>query len=380
MQYLIFICVLGLSSCGMRFGHPTHIRPAIDSNIRIAAEANDKTPPIRQAGLDRKIAERNDKHNTQSRLVISLAKISLEVASLNEAGKKIESITNTHQGYIEYQNKYRLSLRVPAASFGKVIEEIEATGVVTSKYIERTDVTDKIRDDNVRLQNLLGMQKRLLALVEKSNSIKDTLTIEKELNRITEQIELIKAVLHKAENKVRMGTINLELRAYRKITHSHFTTPFAWVERIGMSIGQPINQRHSKSDRWIRYDKPQGFVAWHEQKGTTKLISADDTHIHITRYHNVDEGDPNFWSELVSKHLKRNGIELNSQKTTAAYRKHVAHITQGSKKVGSTTVQCSIAIMCTKRYVYAIESWGPTQSFLEKTEVIEELYTNLRIQ
>ena len=375
MRLLICAYLALLSSCGLRFAHNQAPKPHVASNIIVPEHI---TGIPNQAREFPKHADKNNDKTT--RLVITNSQIKIEVANTQDAAKKIEAICNACNGHIEKQYNNSLCIRVPTESFSQAIEDIEKIGAVLSKHINRQDVTNKLRDDNVRLENLLAMQKRLLVLIDKSDSIKDTLAIEKELSRITEQIELIKAVLKKSADQVRLSTIHIELRELQRWGSTTYNTPFAWVERIGMSIGQTINRRNSTPRRWLRYDRPEGFVAWYERCGVSKLISADQTHILITRHRNIDGGDLSFWSETMQQFIAKNGIVDTQTQTVPAYKDHFAHVSSGTKTVRGKTYTCNIAVICTAHYIYTVESWGPAKSVLKHAGKFPLLYASMRVR
>ena len=380
MRFLLICCTLTLSGCGLNFGRHHAATPAINPNPQVA-EINSIAPIARKGAILGGEQQNNNgvPEGQSMRFVINNSHLCIDVSSTSDAAKKVEHITLKLGGHIETQENNRITARIPSSAFSQAITQFEQIGTVTNKRIERKDITDQVRDDNVRLENLLAMQKRLLALIEKSQSIKDTLAIESELNRITEKIELIQTVLKKAENKVRFSTITLNLKEFRHWVRNRFSTPFAWVERIGMSIGQAVNQRNSKPRRWLRYTRPEGFVAWQEYYSISKLISADSCHIHITRHRNVEGGDLPFWSDMIQKYLLKNGMHNISVQTVPAYKKYSAHVSSGHKVVKETTYDCSVAVICSKRYIYVIESWGTKDAFPKHALKLNDLYQSMRI-
>ena len=379
MKIIALLYITLLSSCALGANYHRSSNHSADQDRGLHRNRNFMGGSPTHANESRKTLL-DEKPNKDKRLVITSSRLSIEVSSTDDGVKMIETIVSALNGHIETQNNNRITIRIPAASFNDAIMKLEKIGIVTNKQISRKDVTARMRDDNIRLSNLLAMQKRLLSLIEKSDIIKDTLAIERELNRITEQIEIIKSTLKESENKIQLSTITIELLESRGWNRNHYSTPFAWAERVGMSIGQPVNRRSSKPRRWLHYDRPSGFVAWHEDRGITKLISADDSHIHISEHKNVDGGDLAFWSQSLTTHINNNQIRDISTEDIPAYSKHVAHIIKGTKSLNGKQYACSICIICTKRSVYIVEGWGPTKSFRNHDKELQALLTSMRVR
>jgi hypothetical protein len=75
-----------------------------------------------------------------------------------------------------------------------------------------TDITDEYRDNVIRLDSLRTVRNRYSALLERANSVNDILSIEKELERINTQIELLEGRIKRAELSVEYSSITVGFR------------------------------------------------------------------------------------------------------------------------------------------------------------------------
>ena len=128
----------------------------------------------------------------QGRLVVYTAVINVVVERIYDSIKTIENAVVGMGGYMQEMTNNSITLKVPAAKFQDAIAEAEKLGEVTKRDIKGSDVTEEMRDLNIRLQNAEQSRDKMIAILEKAQSVEDTLKIEKELERITETIELLK--------------------------------------------------------------------------------------------------------------------------------------------------------------------------------------------
>lgn len=137
-------------------------------------------------------------------------------------------------------------LRIPVEKADEVLRKIEAFGTVGSRRIVGTDVTDTVVDAEIRLNNLKTLRTRLLALLEKSDKVEDTLKIEQELNRVVTEIERYEGRLALLNNRISYVTLTLRLNQ---------SAPVVFVPKLPVPWGRlgrrdrktPLPQRKRKT-------------------------------------------------------------------------------------------------------------------------------------
>ncbi len=100
------------------------------------------------------------------RLVIYNAVMNMVVDNISKSLSKIEAVTISMGGYMQKMDSRSIILRVPSQKFHDLIAETEKLGEVTQKEIKGSDVTDEMRDLNIRLQNAESIRQRLTKLLE----------------------------------------------------------------------------------------------------------------------------------------------------------------------------------------------------------------------
>jgi hypothetical protein len=174
---------------------------------------------------------------TEKRLVIYTAQFSILVGSVADSMKDLLQKIEKWNGYVQTADLQRVTFRVPAANFNRVVEEISQLGVVTNKQVQAQDVTRQYMDLQLRIEVAETSRKRLLALLEEADKTEDLLKIENEIRRLTEEIERLKGELRTVADQVVYSTIAVDLTA--KAAEAKPARPrggrsyFAWINQIG---------------------------------------------------------------------------------------------------------------------------------------------------
>jgi len=174
---------------------------------------------------------------TEKRLVIYTAQFSILVGSVADSMKDLLQKIEKWNGYVQTADLQRVTFRVPAANFNRVVEEVSQLGVVTNKQVQAQDVTRQYMDLQLRIEVAETSRKRLLALLEEADKTEDLLKIENEIRRLTEEIERLKGELRTVADQVVYSTIAVDLTA--KAAEAKPARPrggrsyFAWINQIG---------------------------------------------------------------------------------------------------------------------------------------------------
>lgn len=151
--------------------------------------------------------------------LIKTVSIRVKVNSVTEAIATAQSIVTQQQGEVLNLNDERtdnnrtatLSFRVPAAQLDRTITAVIELGYLQSRTISAEDVTDQLVDADARLRNLRKTEESLLALLQKSGSIRDILAVNQQISQTRQQIEQIDAQLKNLRTRVAYSTVNLTI-------------------------------------------------------------------------------------------------------------------------------------------------------------------------
>ncbi len=150
---------------------------------------------------------------------MSLAQVGLEVASVEGATLQVQSIAASLGGHVERltsigvadQSRSEVTIKVPQDQLDRALDRIQGLGVVQYRSLGSEDVTDRHVDLTARLAALQGEEQSLASLVERSNSVAELLSVERELARARTDIERAQWQLHLLERQVDLATIHVAL-------------------------------------------------------------------------------------------------------------------------------------------------------------------------
>lgn len=158
--------------------------------------------------MNTRFLDDNEKSNKQdSRMMVYNASITLEAKNPDTLSSKVAAIAKKYEGYVLTSSNTYTTVRVKSTSLKDALAEIGTFGKVKSKNISGTDVTDEFTDFKIRLENAERARKRYLELLEKASTVEETLKVEKELERLNGEIDLLKGKMNRINHLVDYSTI-----------------------------------------------------------------------------------------------------------------------------------------------------------------------------
>ena len=160
-----------------------------------------------------------DALQTVGRKVISIARVSIEVEAVEPSVGQIRVIAESVGGFVEQLSssggsenpRAELTVRVPQDQFEPALGRIEGLGDVESRNLGSEDVTEQFIDLSARLRSSKREEESLLALLERSSTVTEILTVERELARVRSDIERAQGQLNFLERRVDLATIHVSL-------------------------------------------------------------------------------------------------------------------------------------------------------------------------
>ncbi len=180
--------------------------------------------PVQQ--FDRKAASAGDQslaliEPTQpGRYLIKNASILIETEDARKASETLVAALQGLGGYVSDlresvdslgRRSIQVQIRVPADRFDDTMHQLEPLGKVLNRKISTADVTEEFVDTDARVRNLKATEDRLLKHFERTGDLEGIVEIERELNRIREQIERLQGRLRYLSNRVDFSTFNIVL-------------------------------------------------------------------------------------------------------------------------------------------------------------------------
>ena len=272
-------------------------------------------PPAPAAALKRTLsspveasAERNAALFTaeNGRLMAWSAEMTIRVKDIARTEKQLHSILKKYSGYLQSQHEQSYTLKIPSSSGQAALDELRGLGTEENFSFIGEDLTDAISDLDVRMNNLRNLQKRLTELLQTSKTVKDTLSIEKELARITTELDLL--LTRQKQNRNRVDFISIDLTLI--LQHSPVkpqNSPdalsfYPWLR----NLLKTQNRSASFADCGLKL--PAGFTALPENGNGDQLcscaISSDDCLLKVSRRDLPEGSTQEFWHDLIIRALE----------------------------------------------------------------------------
>lgn len=206
-----FLLVLGLASCSSTTGE------AVDSGYPTSTGA-----PVEPGGEgDGGVVAPTEGGTPIDRQVIESANMSLEVEELEASISEVKTVVANAAGFVdswlqqtndagELWQVYA-TLRLPATTLDKSLDNLSALGTVKSLERSTTDVTTQVLDLDARISALEASVQRLLSLIEGASSTSDLLEAESYLSQRQGELESLKSQRDYLQGSVDYSTVTLSM-------------------------------------------------------------------------------------------------------------------------------------------------------------------------
>lgn len=193
-----------------------------------------KKPDIDRDGVKSAPVAADAPHDQQ--YLIYTARITMAVYQVGPGLDQVERIGLDLGGYLSQKTDSEVTIRVPRARFDEALKKVEASGDVVHREISAQDVTDEFVDLEARLRNARAMRDRLQQLLLKA-VVKEALEIERDLGRITGDIEAMEGKLKLLRDRIGYSTITVsfQARGAGAVRDMPLRLPFPWLSNLGLS-------------------------------------------------------------------------------------------------------------------------------------------------
>ncbi|MBK8397386.1 MAG: DUF4349 domain-containing protein [Leptospiraceae bacterium] len=152
-------------------------------------------------------------NKNQPRIVTYSASLNMEVEKhkMTEIMQSLTKLIQTKEGVIISKTLNSLYFKVPGDNFFEMIVELKQIGNVVYEQVTSEDITEAYYDTKIRLENAEKFQKRYLDLLSKAKTVEESVKVEQELHRITNEIDTLKGKMNLYQNMVQYSKINVYL-------------------------------------------------------------------------------------------------------------------------------------------------------------------------
>ncbi len=205
--------------------------------VAVAAKAL-ATPDLNQPPPAPPAADSTAPASTESHAPLLIYKADIALASFDvEKGlDAVEAMAKKAGGYLVMRSSSQIVVRVPAAAFDASLKAVLELGDVLRRDLSVDDVTEQFRDLEIRLKNAEAVRVRLEQLLAGAKNTEEALKVEKELGRVTEEVERLKGKLRRLRELIAFSTITVAFsRPAVETINNKFRLPFPWLQELGLS-------------------------------------------------------------------------------------------------------------------------------------------------
>jgi hypothetical protein len=195
----VILCVLILS-CGSVNNQYKYPR---DSEVKRGASGI--TDQVQVANL-----AVNEVMDAERKVIVDIF-LSLESDQPDSVLSAVQSLTKGCQGYIVNSQKNSLKIRIPVLISSDIVRKIEDLGDVKDKFISGQDVTEEYIDLAIRIDNIEKARQRYLELLARAEDVSAALKVEKELERLQREVDLLKGREQKLSHLTEYVTIDVKV-------------------------------------------------------------------------------------------------------------------------------------------------------------------------
>lgn len=144
-----------------------------------------------------------------------------------ETAARASVVTSRFGGMVQHakvgDDRAELVLRVPEPRLDEALDSLSTLGKVESRRLSADDVTGEVIDLEARVASLVGVRDRLRGMLERTTSMTEVMSIERELARVQAQIDAIEGRLRYLRSGATMAELSLSVRRERILG------PVGWV-------------------------------------------------------------------------------------------------------------------------------------------------------
>jgi hypothetical protein len=143
--------------------------------------------------------------------------------AVDQAMKNVRAIPQTMGGFIASENRTSITMRVPTEKLDEAMAQCGRFGKVTARDVSAHDVTAEYLDVETRVENLRKLEKRLRDLLAQTTNVTEILSVEKELTRVTQELEVLEGRKKLLASQSSLATLRVDLST------SVTPGPIGWV-------------------------------------------------------------------------------------------------------------------------------------------------------
>ncbi len=184
-------------------------------------------------------------------VVLHTASVTIQTEQYDQDIARMEALLGDCGGWTEYQSMYgealtvpdgtgrnaSMTLRVPMDSLDAFLEAANTIGRVTGSEKTAQDITENYYDTKARLTMYEAQRDRLVALLEKAESLSDIIDIESRMNELQYTIESLQGTLNSWNSRAENAIVYISLS---EVSRGETKVPSTLSEKLVATIESSI--------------------------------------------------------------------------------------------------------------------------------------------
>ncbi len=181
--------------------------------------------------------------------LIKNATLTVEVEDFKNFNTGLHTLVTQYSGYIssernsyaDYRNESVVTIKVPTIRFEELLNQLNNKGIKTiERNISTQDVTSEMKDNKARLETKKETHLKYLEFLKKSKNINEVLKVQKEINALQEEIDLVNGRQIQLTHETTFSTIQLTFFTVTKDNSSQHENP-GFANRFILAISSGIS-------------------------------------------------------------------------------------------------------------------------------------------
>jgi len=205
-------------------------------------------------------------------------------------------------GAVERVSGRAVTLRVPVARFQEAFDAALELGDVLDQAITAEDVTEAFTAVDLRLSTARATRDRLVVLLAKAEDEQEKLQLVRQIQRISEQIDVLEAKVRTLADLAARSRITVELVPREALAWQGpdaETVEMAWIRELS-----PFRRDIERDSRKLTLDVPDGMVGLDLRRAYV-AEAPDGARIWSHSVKNRPLGDAAFWLAAMEGRLGR---------------------------------------------------------------------------
>jgi hypothetical protein len=149
-----------------------------------------------------------------------------------------ESKQANAEGQLKPESTVTVTIKVPAAQFDSVINQIRGAGSrIAQDKISTQDVTEEYIDLEARIRAKQALEAQFMEIMKQARTVQDALEVQRQLSDVRAEIERLEGRRRFLENQTSLSTINITMRPPTQIVS---TTGFFYSVKRAFGDGLDV--------------------------------------------------------------------------------------------------------------------------------------------